>query len=116
MKDGALACVGSPNDLKQQYGVGYDLLIRRSSGAAAEASRIILKDIVSKAVPGSVSRSHPVEDEMRFTLPVKSRHLFGAFFENLEEQKASLSIETYGISMAPLEEVFLKVCRMQFKP
>ena len=109
MKDGALACVGSPNDLKQQYGCGYDLLVRRTESTNADATRETMKGLVSEKVPGAVSLAHPVPNELRFTLPVQSRHLFGAFFESLESQKADLSVETYGISMAPLEDVFLKV-------
>ena len=69
-----------------------------------------LERFVLQGMPGSTRHYlHPVPSELRFTLPLEGRAQFGAFLGRLEAAAGSLKIKNYGISMAPFEEVFLRV-------
>ena len=137
MKDGKLACAGTPLELKHKYECGYELLVRQfppesrpgqsgtakpmilrptsavqgsdDSQSALRQSATALESFVLSSVPGANRHAlHPVPNEMRFTLPLSARPMFGRFLSSLE-QEPHLNLENYGISMAPFEEVFLKV-------
>ena len=47
--------------------------------------------------------------ELKYVLPLKSRHLFPDFFSMIDSHKDSFSIIGYGLQDVSLEEVFLKV-------
>ena len=47
--------------------------------------------------------------ELKYVLPLKSRHLFPDFFSMIDSHKESFSIIGYGLQDVSLEEVFLKV-------
>ncbi len=140
MADGCLRCVGSSLFLKKTYGVGYQLTIEKAvqrrpavieedhddskmnhngsveTGVAAEGALVpesvddTLRDIVS----GAVSEAHlltNVGTEMSFQLPLGASANFKPMFESLDEQMERHTIETYGVSITTLEEVFLLVSR-----
>ena len=46
---------------------------------------------------------------MRFQIPTDYKNHFKTFFENFDERIDDLGIQSYGISITTLEEVFLKV-------
>ena len=46
---------------------------------------------------------------MRFQIPTDYKKHFKTFFENFDERIDDLGIQSYGISITTLEEVFLKV-------
>ena len=143
MKDGKLACEGTPLELKHRYDCGYELLVQQAlpkappgrgsnpmheaeparalrpnlgggagsaqAPAAAAAARE-LEAFVLAGVPGAHRHPlHPVPSEMRFTLPLAARNTFGEFLAALEARSGALRVVNYGISMAPFEEVFLRV-------
>lgn len=134
MKDGKLACVGTPVELKIAYNVGYELLVRQkmpcfrpisssknrhsvpSSSTASTNyinSEIIIRknkaelvSFVLKRIPGSIWHdSHPVPCEQRFTLPLAARSSFGVFLKELESSSDILNCEKYGIAVSSFEEV-----------
>lgn len=118
MADGSLKCCGSSLFLKHQYGVGYTLtLVKTSPGASAAA------DIVYKHIPSATCVSE-VGTEISFKLPLVSSASFEYMFREIEScmsksdpRSISLDhvdctdfgIESYGISVTTLEEVFLRV-------
>ncbi|KAJ6921835.1 ABC transporter A family member 1 isoform X1, partial [Populus alba x Populus x berolinensis] len=118
MANGSLKCCGSSLFLKHQYGVGYTLTLEKSSPTASVAS-----DIVSRHVPSATCVSE-VGTEISFKLPLASSVSFESMFREIEscmrrsisksetsssEDKSYPGIESYGISVTTLEEVFLRV-------
>nr|XP_023902088.1 ABC transporter A family member 1 isoform X2 [Quercus suber] len=118
MANGSLRCCGSSLFLKHQYGVGYTLTLVKSAPTASVAS-----DIVYRHIPSATCVSE-VGTEISFKLPMASSSSFESMFREIEscmrrsvcnsktsgsEDKDYLGIESYGISVTTLEEVFLRV-------
>ncbi|XP_052174030.1 ABC transporter A family member 1 isoform X3 [Diospyros lotus] len=118
MANGSLKCCGSSLFLKHQYGVGYTLTL-----AKAVPSATVAADIVYRHVPSATCVSE-VGTEICFKLPLASSSSFESMFREIEncirrsgpnseseakEHNRSFGIETYGISVTTLEEVFLRV-------
>ncbi|CAA6654054.1 unnamed protein product [Spirodela intermedia] len=118
MANGSLKCCGSSLYLKHQYGVGYTLTVVKASPASSVAA-----DIVYRHVPSATCLSD-VGTEISFRLPLASSSSFENMFREIEgcnnrgggtggistdNADRSHGIESYGISVTTLEEVFLKV-------
>ncbi len=123
MAEGRLRCAGSPLFLKKYYGVGYQLtVIKKNEGNMFDYvapgkddydpsdTQIIVEDIVKGAVPTAKLLSH-VGTEISFQLPVGESAAFVSMFEKLDEQISEGVVETYGVSITTLDEVFLMVAR-----
>ncbi|WJZ94126.1 hypothetical protein VitviT2T_013011 [Vitis vinifera] len=122
MANGSLKCCGSSLFLKHQYGVGYTLTLVKSAPSASIAA-----DIVYRHVPSATCVSE-VGTEISFKLPLSSSSSFESMFREIEscmnsvhnsdrsgnEDKYNLGIESYGISVTTLEEVFLRVAGCDF--
>ena len=135
MKDGQIACTGSPMELKEEYECGYDLIVTKTPAQQAKTALYLqglgvipgsegsmqaaelpdnpdspLVRLLCSMIPGARLRSdHHVAEELKFELPSTERKLFGKFFAELDPRKEELGVSSYGISMAPLEEVFCRV-------
>ncbi|KAJ9543250.1 hypothetical protein OSB04_022957 [Centaurea solstitialis] len=118
MANGSLKCCGSSLFLKHQYGVGYTLTLAKTSPGASAAA-----DIVYKHIPSATCVSE-VGTEISFKLPLVSSASFEYMFREIEscmrksdphsislehEDCKDFGIESYGISVTTLEEVFLRV-------
>ncbi|XP_078148271.1 ATP-binding cassette A1 isoform X2 [Carex rostrata] len=118
LANGHLRCCGSSLFLKHRFGVGYTLTIVKNSSLASVAAKI-----VHRHVPSATCLSD-VGTEISFRLPLSSASSFEAMFREIEscirkriQQPESSSIhidttsciESYGISVTTLEEVFLRV-------
>ncbi|KAK7336540.1 hypothetical protein VNO77_17083 [Canavalia gladiata] len=118
MANGSLKCCGSSFFLKHHYGVGYTLTLVKSAPTASIAG-----DIVYRHVPSATCVSE-VGTEISFRLPMASSSAFERMFREIEgcmkkpvsnmelscsSDKDSFGIESYGISVTTLEEVFLRV-------
>ncbi|XP_048226165.1 ABC transporter A family member 1 isoform X2 [Ricinus communis] len=118
MANGSLKCCGSSLFLKHQYGVGYTLTLVKSAPTASVAA-----DIVYRHIPSAICVSE-VGTEVSFKLPLASSSAFENMFREIEscmrnavsnsqtnimEEKNYIGIESYGISVTTLEEVFLRV-------
>lgn len=57
-----------------------------------------------------------VSAEVQFQLPLEEVSKFEALFLELDAKKQQLSIQSYGISITTMEEVFLKVADMETEP
>jgi ATP-binding cassette subfamily A (ABC1) protein 3 len=105
MKDGRLCAFGSSLELKNRFGLGYILtLVIDTTRAQWETITRLIYEHVSEARPLSSSGS-----EMSFQLPFQCVRLFPRLFEELEAHDHALGINSYGISMTTLEEVFLTI-------
>ncbi|KAL2535052.1 ABC transporter A family member 1 [Abeliophyllum distichum] len=123
MANGSLKCCGSSLFLKHQYGVGYTLTLVKATPSASVAA-----DIVYRHIPTATCVSE-VGTEISFKLPLASSSSFESMFREIEgcTQRAdprfestsygdniSLGIESFGISVTTLEEVFLRVAGGDF--
>ncbi|XP_061362601.1 ABC transporter A family member 1 isoform X1 [Gastrolobium bilobum] len=124
MANGSLKCCGSSLFLKHHYGVGYTLTLVKVSPSASIAG-----DIVYRHVPSATCVSE-VGTEISFRLPMASSSAFERMFREIEGcmkkpvsnmelsgsgDKDSLGIESYGISVTTLEEVFLRVAGCDYE-
>ncbi|ESQ52886.1 hypothetical protein EUTSA_v10016127mg [Eutrema salsugineum] len=118
MANGSLKCCGSSMFLKHHYGVGYTLTLVKTSPAVSVAARIVHRHIPSATCVSEVG------NEISFKLPLASLPCFENMFREIEScMKSSADrsriseiedsdypgIQSYGISVTTLEEVFLRV-------
>jgi len=104
MADGQLRCCGSSLFLKQHFGVGYNLTIEKVPNAPSEPIQSLVKSFVKEACVLS-----DVGSELAIQLPLSTSSQFENLFKTFDNQRKELSIDTYGISVTTLEEVFIKV-------
>jgi ATP-binding cassette, subfamily A (ABC1), member 3 len=108
MGDGKLRCCGSSLFLKRYYGVGYNMTIEKknvSTFKSAAVARLVRQHIPEAKMLTDVGA------ELTFQLDFKSSHLFQALFEAFDVQQDELGVESYGVSVTTLEEVFIKTAR-----
>lgn len=117
MSNGSLKCCGSSLFLKHHYGVGYTLTLVKTVPSAS-----VVTDIIHRHVPSATCVSE-VGSEISFKLPLSASSSFKCMFQEIEHfmQRSNpkfetggqddnyLGIESYGISVTTLEEVFLRV-------
>ncbi|XP_033100067.1 ATP-binding cassette sub-family A member 3-like [Anneissia japonica] len=104
MSTGEFQCCGSSLFLKKNYGVGYHMVIVKKSDCDVHR----LTTVIQKHVPDAELESN-VGSEISFVLPSESSGKFEVLFEELESNKSSFGIASYGASVTTMEEVFLKV-------
>mmetsp|Transcript_62430 Transcript_62430/g.122842 ORF Transcript_62430/g.122842 Transcript_62430/m.122842 type:complete len:2323 (-) Transcript_62430:80-7048(-) len=125
MAHGKLQCFGSPLFLKNKFGVGYTLTIVKTqpeqdaAPITAEAAKHnfverskLLHSIVKLHIPHAESLSD-VGAEQSFRLPFTASGKFVELFTAFDQQKETLGIAEYGISVTTLEEVFIRVGEME---
>ena len=111
MSKGRLRCIGSSLFLKNRYGVGYNLTIaKKAEEEKEETKEVDIEGFVSERIP-SYKLFSCTTHEITFQLPFKESECFKVFFEELDSNLEKLQIESYGISVTTLEEVFLRVAK-----
>ena len=105
--NGQLQCVGSPLFLKKLYSVGYTLTAVKESQLQTEADVKIETTIRSFISSAEVVSN--VGSEISFRLPFESCVNFADMLFHLDNNKLSIGIKEYGISVTTLEEVFIRV-------
>ncbi|KAL4490757.1 hypothetical protein ABPG72_021811 [Tetrahymena utriculariae] len=109
MADGQLVCMGKPLFLKNKFGTGYNLTVVKKN--PTDDSQPII-NLVKKHINTAVILSD-VSAEVVFQLQNEQAPKFPALFLELDNSFQKLSIQTYGISITTLEEVFLKVAHLK---
>ncbi|KAJ8317951.1 hypothetical protein KUTeg_003042 [Tegillarca granosa] len=104
MADGVVKCCGSSLFLKNKYGAGYHMVIVKDK--TCNVNQLI--QLVKSYVPLAKVESN-VGSELSFVLPHESSSKFESMFLDLEGNKESLGIASYGASVTTMEEVFLRV-------
>ncbi|CAM9216529.1 unnamed protein product, partial [Ectocarpus fasciculatus] len=137
MADGALRCCGSSIFLKNHYGVGYNLTIVRdiqgadtaavdptaaaissqeendkeqgvNTTATQEQGVKPIKHLVRSHVKEATLLSN-VGAEVSFQLPNDASSSFQGMLTEIDSRKTELGVNSYGLSVTTLEEVFLRV-------
>ena len=107
MSEGKLVCCGSSMFLKRMYGVGYSLTVVKQPSCDEDA----LEKLVAQHVPKYKVLSN-VGAEISFQIPMSASASFPELFRQFEDDSAGFGVETYGIGVTTLEEVFLKVAEL----
>ena len=91
---------GSSLFLKKKYGAGYHLVIVKE--ASCDVQRIT--ELIRKYIPEVVVNQN-VGAELTYLLPGDKSHSFKQIFEELEQNRRSYGISSYGASVTTMEEV-----------
>lgn len=105
MAAGHLQCVGSSLFLKTRFGVGYSLVITKAGGHCDD-------EAVQEAIEARVDKAELVNNiagELSYKLPFAASPNFPDLFDTFDSHQQQWGIQSYGISVTTLEEVFLKV-------
>lgn len=105
MAGGRLVALGSNIFLKNKFGVGYNITFVKKT---IDFSSDPILDIIRKYIPTYNIVSN-VSAELGVQLPMDQIKNFPALFQEIDNNKDKLGIQSYGISITTLEEVFLKV-------
>ena len=106
MADGRVSCCGSSMYLKKLFGVGYSLSLVKAPGGHCNVGA--LEGLITQRVPAAEKLSD-VGAELQFQLPLSSSAAFPALFADLEASQGALGVESYGVSVTTMEQVFVKV-------
>ncbi|KAI9140082.1 hypothetical protein BKA69DRAFT_1081761 [Paraphysoderma sedebokerense] len=104
LSHGKVRCVGSSMFLKNRFGIGYHLNMVKSPDCDVST----VNSFIVQYIP-SAKQTRNVGSELSFTLPYQSVSEFKHFFDALEDEMGRLGIDSFGLSMTTLEEVFLKL-------
>lgn len=108
MGEGKLICCGSSVFLKNEFGVGYNLTMVKED-PIVDSTPII--NLIHQHIPLAKVLSN-VSAEVAFQLPLATVTEFPNLFEDIDKNLVKLKINSYGISITTLEEVFLKVAQL----
>jgi ATP-binding cassette, subfamily A (ABC1), member 3 len=102
--NGMLKAIGTPFFLKKQFGVGYHLVcVKRNESC----NSMEITSLLRKYIP-DIKKESEVGSELSYLLDDRKVLIFQKMLQDLETNSDSLNIESYGISLTTLEEVFLK--------
>lgn len=111
MKSGRVQALGSSIFLKSTFGAGYNLVVVKSS---TDNNNVILPYIVEQ-LGDKVIKQSEIQSEMTLTIPNCYSEKFVEFFQNFDRDLEKNGIQSYGITISTLEEVFLKVGNLDDK-
>lgn len=103
MADGHLKAVGSSFFLKKKFGLGYRLVCVK----AAECVPNKVTDLLSQYIP-DIEVETNIGFELTYVLKKDYASRFKTIFADLETKLVELKIDSFGVSLTTLEEVFLK--------
>ncbi|XP_030374323.1 ATP-binding cassette sub-family A member 3 [Scaptodrosophila lebanonensis] len=103
LSNGQLQCYGTPFYLKKRFGDGYRLICIKQRECIAKK----ITSLLDKYMPGIALESE-LGTELAYRLPSSHLHRYADILSELEEQGESLHIDGYGLSMASMEEVFMR--------
>ena len=107
MGEGKLITCGSSLFLKKTFGVGYDLtVVKRSSKESSDS----ITELIKRHVP-TCEKTGDISMEVKYKLPTEQSGQFEGLFTALEDSKQEYGVQSFGISLTTLEEVFLKVAQ-----
>lgn len=123
---GKVRCAGSSLFLKSRFGVGYLLTMVKTPTCRLDVIDQLVKshllctlihisnsnfnffDYIISHVEGAAQLSD-FGAEVSYRLPSKDLPKFSHLFTELDQSQQALGIDSYGISLTTLEEVFLRI-------
>ena len=108
MAKGKVQCCGASLFLKRLYGVGYSFTISVDPYIPMKSAQDPIHEMVRSHVEkGQLVSAHGAE--LIYRLPFASSALFPGMLREIDAKKDELHIDSYGISVTTLEEVFIQV-------
>lgn len=105
LHSGELRCFATTMHLKKAIGNGYRLSLT-TIGLPKESD--ITEEVLTH-VPDATVKEKTI-NSLSFNLPATANNQFPQLFCALESKKPELSIDSIGVGVSTLEEVFLKLC------
>lgn len=106
MVAGRAACLGTNAFLKHKLGCGYMLNFVRAEESAKDDAIIAL---VRRFCGEKVTKASDVGRELRLRVPFTGAEHFPGLMKELDRRLGELRLESYGVGVSDLEDVFLKV-------
>ena len=104
MAEGNVQCCGSSLFLKNRFGVGYNLVLAKKHDARPKQ----IDEFIRKKLP-EANKLQEVSTEITYQIPEKASFRFKDFFEAFDKDLNKFGIDSYGIGITSLEEVFLRI-------
>ena len=104
MTEGQIECIGSSLFLKERYGVGYNLVVDKTTREDVPEIELFVRERIPSAI-----KLQEVSSEVSFQLPKEAANLFKEFFIEFDNMKDELQVRSYSVGITTLEEVFLKI-------
>lgn len=104
MSNSVLKCVGTSYFLKKKFGNGYHLICVKKSICNSEK----VTHLLQRYIP-DVQVDVDIGTELSYLLSEANSKLFHNMFRELEDRSIELGVDSYGISLTTMEEVFMKV-------
>ncbi|KAL1517917.1 hypothetical protein ABEB36_001617 [Hypothenemus hampei] len=104
MAGGELQCCGTSFFLKKKYGAGYHLIMDKNP----KCDPYTVTNLLAKYIP-NIQPNGNVGSELSYLLAESQSGLFEPMLRDLEQNKEFFGINSFGISLTTLEEVFMKV-------
>jgi ABC-type multidrug transport system ATPase subunit len=101
---GRLQCLGSSLWLKVHFGLGYGLELTKADPLAPVQP---VEALVRSHVPDAVLQQDS-SDGAVFKLPIDAVKSFGALLTDLDSNMGHFKLESYGVTMGTLEEIFMR--------
>jgi ABC-type multidrug transport system ATPase subunit len=108
MSRGRMRAVGTASELKQDFGIGYTLVLARVGEGKCDAQRELLP-LLRRHCGDGVEVVSDHGQEIACQLPSATVPAFPALFEELDRVMGSIGVSEYGISMTSLQDVFLRL-------
>ena len=105
MTGGKMTALGSSMFLKNRFGMGYVMTIVKSSPAP---NKKVVPYLRQKLGP-EIMKLSEIQGEMTIQIPRDYTYMFKDFFGQFDNDLADLDIQTYGVSITTLEQVFLEI-------
>lgn len=106
MSNGSLKCVGSSYFLKKKFGNGYRLICVKKATCHSDKVTQLLQRYIPDIQANDIG---DIGTELSYQLSEANSNTFHTMFRELEDRSDELGIDSYGISLTTLEEVFMKV-------
>lgn len=90
--------------MKKRFGTGYHLICVKDE----ECKSHKVTELLEKYIP-DIEIESDIGTELSYQLPESQVGFFEQMFSDLENQRESLHLGGYGVSLTTLEEVFLKI-------
>ena len=103
MNHGEVKCCGSPIFLKNSYGSGYNLTTSKEDNF--DEKRYL--SLINRVVPNYKVEGN-IAAEIKVSIPYNDVDKLPILLSQLEKEKETVGIATFGISSSTIEEVFLK--------
>jgi ABC-type multidrug transport system ATPase subunit len=111
MVNGRLVGIGSPQHLKLKYGQGYEVFVNMAEGAAKGVSAEVIP-LLRRLCPKATVSDKPNERFVRMALGKAGEDfVLPAVFEELEAAKSTMEIESFAVTQADLENVFVQFAK-----